>query len=68
MPKAKQKRSDYGDACATMRSEIRMAIADTSHITGMRAGDASEALVESMFAKLHDKSIAWALREIIDRQ
>lgn len=64
-----KRRTDYGDACATMRSEIRMAIAETAHITRLAHGPASEALVEAVFAKLAgDGACKWAIREIIDRQ
>ena len=67
MPKAKP-RSDYVDACETMRGEIRQAIAETAHITGLRHNWVSEALVEKIFAMLHDDATVWALREIIDRK
>lgn len=63
-----QPRSDYGDACETMRGEIRQVIAETAHITGLQHNWVSEALVEKLFAMLHDDATSWALREIIDRQ
>jgi hypothetical protein len=59
--------SDYGDACATMRTVVRDALVKSSNVSGVVHGPRAEAIVEAMIGNLHDRSIAWALREIIDR-
>lgn len=60
--------SDYGDACATVRTAIRDALAKTSHITGLRHGDKAEAIVEAIIAEIHDPTIAWAFQAILARK
>jgi hypothetical protein len=57
--------SDYGAACATIRTEVRSELARTCHLTGLRAGSQSEAIVESMVAMLHQPAIRWAVKAII---
>jgi hypothetical protein len=55
---------DYGDACGATRTAIREVLAHSGFIT---PHPQAEALVEKLLWKLHDESLAWALREIIDR-
>lgn len=50
-----------------MRARIREALTRTESMSALPWKAKSEAIVEFMIAALHDRSIAWALREIIDR-
>lgn len=58
------KAASYGDACGAMREALRNALRDHSYVPGEPH---TEALVERLFAMLHDTSLEWALRKIIDR-
>lgn len=44
---------------------IRNALADTSIVTGLRAGPESEAIVEAMLGQLHARPTLWALKTIV---
>lgn len=56
---------DYGDACHTLRFTVRDCLAKTAHITGLRAGDKSEAVVEAIVGALHDRATLWMLDAIV---
>lgn len=55
---------DYGDACGAMRQALRFVLREHSYHPGESH---TEALVEDLFAMLHNTKIEWALRKIIDR-
>lgn len=52
------------DAEATLKFAIRDAIAMTAADTGLRAGAASEKLVDAVFQSITDKATAWAIKEL----
>ncbi len=50
------------DAKSTIRFAIRHAIAGTAHLTGLRAGETTEVLIDAIFEEITSPSIAWAWR------
>lgn len=51
----------------TLKFEIRNAIAGTARVTGVRAGDASEVLVEAVFAAVTAGTMNWAFEILRQR-
>jgi hypothetical protein len=55
------------DAEATVKFAIRNAIADTAHVTGVRAGDASKQLVQAIHKGVLDPAVRRARLELADK-
>ncbi len=51
-------------ARATARGALLDAMVRTSHVTGLRAGPASEQLLEALLEAVTDRPTAWAFEEL----
>jgi hypothetical protein len=54
------------DAKATVRFAIRDAIAETAHLTGLRAGTASERLIDAIYREITSPHLRWATHKVTE--
>ena len=56
----------HSDAVATAELAIGMAIADTCKQTGLRAGPASDALIDAIIEQVQNPATAWAFKKLLE--